>query len=84
VIHFYFWKFPGYLLLAALLLGGCGVTGPDLRQEVQDEARGTREHMSPLEKSYESHKYFGYSSQDPGQWNPTDWNLYMDSQGGSP
>jgi Tfp pilus assembly protein PilP len=77
-----FWKFPGFILLSVLLLGGCGVTNQDLRQEVHDDMRGTKERISRMDKSYESHKYFGYSSQDPDQWNTTDWTLYMDSQGG--
>jgi outer membrane biogenesis lipoprotein LolB len=79
----FFWKFPLFLLLAALL-GGCGVTGSDLRQEAQDDLRGTKEKWSRMEKSYESHQYFGYSSQNPDEWNTTDWTLYMDSQGGGP
>ncbi len=76
------WKFPGFLCLAALLLGGCGVTGPDLRQEVQDDMRGTREQISRMEKGYERNEYFGYSSPDPSQWNTTDRTLWMELHGG--
>jgi hypothetical protein len=79
--HF-FWKFLGFLLLAGHLIGGCGVTGSDLRQEAQDEMRGTREQISRMEKSYESDEYFGYSSPDPDQWNPTDLTRWMDLHGG--
>jgi outer membrane biogenesis lipoprotein LolB len=81
---FSFWKFPVSLLLTALLLGGCGVTSQDLKQEYQDDVRGTREKWDRLEKSYESHQYFGYSSPDANQWNTTDWTLWMDTHGGGP
>jgi hypothetical protein len=76
------WKFPGFLLLAALLLGGCGVTGPGLRQEVQGDLRSTREGISQVEKSYDSNEYFGYSSPDPDQWNTTDLTRWVELHGG--
>ena len=77
----FFWKFLGFLLLA-VLLWGCGVSSQDLRQEAQDDRRGIREKMSQAENSYEKNEYYGLSSQDPNNWNPTDWQLWMDSQGG--
>lgn len=80
----FFEKFPGLILLAALFLGGCGVTSQDLKQEFQDQMAGNRERAARLEKSYESHKYFGYSSPNTDQWNTTDWTLWMDRQGGGP
>ena len=78
-----FWKFLGCLLFTALLWG-CGVSSQDLRQEARDDLRGTREKMSQAEKSYENNEYYGFSSQDPNNWNSTDWQLWMDSQGGAP
>jgi hypothetical protein len=78
------WKFPSFVFLAGLFLAGCGVTGQDLRQEVQDQMAGNRARMSRLEKSYESHEYFGYSSQNPDEWNTTDLTLWADTQGAGP
>ena len=77
----FFWKSMGFLLLAALLWG-CGVTSQDLRQEAQDDLRGTREKLSQAEKSYEKNEYLGLTSKDPNNWNSTDWSLWMDLQGG--
>jgi hypothetical protein len=74
-------KFLGFSVLA-LILSGCGVTGPDLRQEIQDERRGTREQMEQAEKSYEGHRYLGLTSDKSEEWNSTDWSLWMDTQGG--
>jgi hypothetical protein len=78
-----FWKFLGFLLFTALL-GGCGVTSQDLRQEVQDDLRGTREKMSQTEKIYEKNESYGLNPKDANNWNPTDWSIWVDSQGGSP
>ena len=75
------WIFP-FLLLLALPLSGCAVTGQDLRQEIQDESRGTRERMEQAEKSYESRRYFGLTSDKSEEWNSTDWTLWMDTHGG--
>ena len=74
-------KFLGFLLLA-LSLPGCALTGQDLRQEIQDERRGTRERMEQAEKSYESRRYFGLTSDKSEEWNSTDWTLWMDTHGG--
>ena len=76
------WIFLFFLLLLALSLPGCAVTGQDLRQEIQDESRGTRERMEQAEKSYESRKYFGLTSDKSEEWNSTDWSLWMDTHGG--
>ena len=73
------WKLLGSLLLLALTLPGCGVTGQDIRQELQDERRGT---MERGEKSSENHKYQGLTYRDSENWNSTDWSLWMDEQGG--
>ncbi len=74
-------KFLGFLLLA-LSLSGCAVTSQDIRQEIQDESRGTREKMEQAEKSYESRRYFGLTSDKSEEWNSTDWSLWMDTHGG--
>jgi hypothetical protein len=74
-------KFLCFLLLA-LPLTGCAVTSQDLRQEIQDERRGTREKMEQAEKSYESRRYLGLTSDKSEEWNSTDWTLWMDTHGG--
>ena len=71
-----------FFLLIALSLSGCAVTGQDLRQEIQDESRGTREKMEQAEKSYEGRRYFGLTSDNSEEWNSTDWSLWMDNHGG--
>jgi hypothetical protein len=78
-----FWKFLGFLLLA-VLLWGCGVSSQDLRQEAQDDLRGTREKMSQAEKIYEKNESYGLNPKDSDNWNSTDWSIWVDSQGGSP
>ena len=75
------WKFLGLLLLA-LPLPGCALTGQDLRQEIQDESRGTGQRMEQAEKSYESRRYLGLTSDKSEEWNATDWSLWMDTHGG--
>jgi hypothetical protein len=74
-------KFLSFLLLALPLLG-CAVTGQDLRQEIQDESRGTGQRMEQAEKSYESRRYLGLTSDKSEEWNATDWSLWMDTHGG--
>jgi hypothetical protein len=34
------------------------------------------------EHRYEKHQYLGLSSENPQNWNATDWSLWMNSQGG--
>ncbi len=77
----FFGKFLGFLLLV-LSLSGCAGTGQDLRQELRDENSGIREKMAQAEKSYESRKYIGLTSEDSSKWNPTDWSMWMDAHGG--
>ncbi len=76
------WKLLGFLLLLALSLLGCAVTGQDIRQELQDDIRGTKEKMARGEETYEKRKYFGLTSEDSEKWNSTDWSLWMDTHGG--
>ena len=76
------WKFLGFFMLPALALLGCAVTGQDIRQEFQDESRGTREKMEQAEKSYEKREYLGLTSRDSDKWNSTDWSMWMDTHGG--
>ncbi len=76
------WKFLSILLLLALTPFGCGATNQDLRQEIRDDLRGTREQMSQREKAYEKREDFGLTSKDSKDWNSTDWSLWMDSRGG--
>lgn len=71
-------KFLGFLLLLVLALLGCGVTTQDLKQEIQDERRGTLERG---EKSFEKREYLGLTSKDSEKWDSTDWSLWMDIQG---
>lgn len=66
------------------LLWGCGATSQDLRQGVGDDRRGAREKMSQTEKSYEKNDSYGLNPKDSGSWNSTDWQLWVDSQGGGP
>ena len=73
-------KLLGFLLLA-LSLPSCAVTSQDLRQEIQDESRGTRERMEQAEKSYKNREYLGFTSKDSENWNSTDWSLWMDTHG---
>ena len=75
------WIFP-LLLLLALALTGCAVTSQDIRQEIQDESRGTRERMEQAEKYYEKREYLGLTSDKSENWNSTDWSLWMDTHGG--
>jgi hypothetical protein len=78
----FFWKFLSLTLLLTLSLFGCGITTQDLKQEIQDDIRGTREKMSQGEKTYESNKYLGLTSTDSDKWNSTDWTMWMDTHGG--
>ncbi len=75
-------KFLGLILLATLVLPGCGVTTQDLRQEIQDTRAGTMEKMAEAEKSYEGRRYFGFTSEKSEEWNSTDWGMWMDTHGG--
>jgi hypothetical protein len=83
-LHF-FWKSLGFLVLTALLLAGCGGTGPGLGPGVQDESCDTWAPISPpkmVSGNSEDNEYFGYSSPDPDRWNPTDWQRWVELNGG--
>jgi hypothetical protein len=75
------WIFLFFLLLALSLLG-CAGMGQDIKQEIRDESREAKQRMAEAEKSYESRRYLGLTSDKSEEWNSTDWSLWMDSQGG--
>lgn len=81
MVHNSLWKLLDFLLLLALTLPDCGVTTQELRQEIQDENRGTLEKMSRGETTYEKREYLGLTSKDSENWNSTDWSLWMDAHG---
>jgi hypothetical protein len=74
-------KILGFLLLALSLLGCAGIS-QDISQEIKDDRRAAREKMAEAEKSYESRRYFGLTSDKSEEWNSTDWTLWMDMHGG--
>lgn len=76
------WKFLALLLLAALGLMGCAGLSQDISQEIKQDRLEARQKMAEAEKNYESHKNFGYSSENSDNWNATDWSLWMDMHGG--
>jgi hypothetical protein len=75
-------KFVLGILLLTLPLLACAGISQDISQEIKDDRREAREQMAEAEKNYESHQYFGLTSEKSDQWNATDWSLWMDTHGG--
>lgn len=74
-------KFLGFLVLALPLLGCAGIT-QDIQQEIKDNRREMEQRIGQAEKTYESRRYLGLTSEKSEEWNSTDWTLWMDTHGG--
>jgi len=74
-------KFLSFLLLALPLLG-CAGGLQDIKQEIRDESRAAKQSLAQTEQTYESRRYFGFTSDKSEEWNSTDWSLWMDTHGG--